>query len=51
MDFLKSVTEPIQEIAKRSSLRGLVDDYGHYTEEVLLLEGEVHLYRKPVRLS
>ncbi|KAF9511689.1 hypothetical protein BS47DRAFT_1468488 [Hydnum rufescens UP504] len=45
--FAGAVTEPIQEIAQRSSLRGLVDDYDHYTEEVLLLEGEVHLYRKP----
>jgi hypothetical protein len=51
MDFLKSVTEPIRQVAQRSSLRGLVDDYDHYTEEVLLLEGEVHAGRKPVRLS
>ncbi|KAF9520537.1 hypothetical protein BS47DRAFT_1287025 [Hydnum rufescens UP504] len=47
MDFLKSVTEPIRQVAQRSSLRGLVDDYDHYTEEVLLLEGEVHAGRKP----
>jgi len=47
MDFLKSVTEPIQEIALRSSLRGLIDDYDHYNEDVLLLEGETHLFRKP----
>ena len=49
MEFLKSVTEPIQEIALRSSLRGLVHDFDHYNEDVLLLEGETHLGRKPVR--
>lgn len=50
MDYLKSVIEPIKQIAPRSSLRGLVDDYDKHMEDVLLLEGETHLNRKPVSL-
>lgn len=48
MDYLKSVVEPIKQIAPRSALKGLVDDYESETADVLLLEGEIHLGRKPV---
>ena len=48
MDYLKSVVEPIKQVAPRSALKGLIDDYESVTEDVLLLEGEIHLYRKPV---
>ena len=51
MDYLKSVVEPLKQIAPISSLRGLVDDYDHFKEEVVLLEGETHLNRKPVCLQ
>ena len=49
MDYLKSVVEPIKQVAPRSALKGLIDDYGSETANVLLLEGETHLNRKPVR--
>lgn len=32
-------------------MKGFVDDFGRYTEDVLLLAGEVHNDRKPVRCS
>jgi hypothetical protein len=51
MDYLKSVVEPIKQLAPRTQLRGLVDDYDSKTEEVLLLAGETHLSRKPVSHS
>lgn len=51
MDYLKSVVDPIKQVAMRSTLKGLVDDYHNVSEEVLLLEGETHLNRKPVRLD
>ncbi|KAF8328121.1 uncharacterized protein EI90DRAFT_2926732 [Cantharellus anzutake] len=47
MDFLKSTVEPLKQITRREFLKGLVDDYDHLTEDVLLLEGETHLSRKP----
>lgn len=50
MDYLKSVVQPIKQVAPRSSLKGLVDDYAHLDENVVLLEGETHLNRKPVRV-
>lgn len=30
-------------------MRGLVDDFGHYREDVLLIRGELHDFRVPVR--
>ena len=45
---MKSVVDHMLEVAPRSQLRGLVDDYGEVDEQVLLLEGEIHLDRKPV---
>lgn len=51
MEYIKSVTFPIKQVAPRETLRGLWEDYGHLTEDVVLLEGEVHYQRKPVRSS
>lgn len=51
MDYLKSVIEPIKQVAPRTALRGFIDDYDHMDQDVVLLEGEIHLYRKPVSLS
>src|SRR5262245_56546017 len=48
MEYVKNVVNPIQQVAPRSSLRGLREDYGHLTADVVLLEGEVHSGRKPV---
>lgn len=48
---MKSVVDHMLEVAPRSQLRGLVDDYGGIEEEVLFLQGEIHLDRKPVSTS
>ncbi|EJT97837.1 hypothetical protein DACRYDRAFT_24792 [Dacryopinax primogenitus] len=47
IDLIKHVTEPIRQVAPTTMLRGLVDDWDNITDEVLVLEGEVHLWRKP----
>lgn len=47
MEMTKTVVEPIRQVAPRSMLRGWVDQFYDKTEDVLLLEGEVHLERKP----
>jgi hypothetical protein len=49
MDFMKHVVYPIRQAAPRDTLRGLQEDYGYLTADVVLLAGEVHLWRKPVR--
>lgn len=48
MEWLKSVVEPIKQVAPRSALKGLIDDYENEAADVLLLEGETHVGRKPV---
>ena len=48
MDHLKSTVGPQKQITPREHIKGLVDDYGDITEDVLHLEGETHLGRKPV---
>lgn len=48
MDYVKNVVNPIREIAPRETIRGLHEDYNHFEEDVVLLEGEVHYGRKPV---
>jgi hypothetical protein len=47
-DLSKAVVEPIVEVAPISSLRGFKDDFGSLEQEVVLLEGETHIGRKPV---
>lgn len=47
MDYTKTVVDPIRQVVPRSRVRGLVEDFT-VTAEVLLLEGETHLGRKPV---
>ncbi|KAG9125975.1 hypothetical protein FRC07_005383 [Ceratobasidium sp. 392] len=47
IEFMKSVVDHMLEVAPRSQLRGLVENYGWVDTEVLLLEGEIHLDRKP----
>lgn len=43
----KDVVVPIRQAAPRSQLRGLYDDFGFIEQDVLLLQGEVHLGRNP----
>jgi len=50
MDFLKNVVTPIKQVAPRDSIRGFVDDYYDFTEDVLLLRGEIHYERKPASM-
>ncbi|KAG8761886.1 hypothetical protein FRC11_012538 [Ceratobasidium sp. 423] len=47
MDYTKSVVEPIKQVAPRSRLRGMFDDYKDINTDVLVLAGETHLNRKP----
>ena len=49
MDYTKSVVEPMKQVAPRSRLRGMVEDYRDIDTDVLVLAGETHLNRKPVR--
>lgn len=48
-EFAKTIVDPARQIVPRSALRGLKDEYGHIEDDVLLIEGEIHLERKPVR--
>lgn len=48
MEWTKNVAQPIRQVAPRWSLRGLKEDFGELTADVVLLSGEVHLGRKPV---
>jgi hypothetical protein len=48
MDYVKNVVNPIKQVAPRDSIRGFVEDYYRFTEDVLLLKGEIHYERKPV---
>jgi hypothetical protein len=48
MEWTKNVAQPIWQVAPRLSLRGLKEDYGESTADVVLLAGEIHLGRKPV---
>ncbi|KAG6379179.1 hypothetical protein JVT61DRAFT_11621 [Boletus reticuloceps] len=50
MDYVKNVVGPIKQVAPRDSIRGFVDDYYDFTEDVLLLRGEIHYERKPASL-
>jgi hypothetical protein len=47
MDYTKSVITPIREVARHDSIHGFIQEYKNVTEDVFLLEGEIHLGRKP----
>ncbi|KIJ63298.1 hypothetical protein HYDPIDRAFT_29556 [Hydnomerulius pinastri MD-312] len=47
MDYVKNVVNPIRQVAPRDSIRGYAEDYYRFTEDVLLLKGEIHYERKP----
>jgi hypothetical protein len=49
MEYTKAVVDPIRQIVPRGQVRGFVEEYTIVDQEVLLLEGETHIYRKPVR--
>jgi len=46
-DYTKTVVDPLDQVVKRSSLVGWVDEYARETADVLVLAGETHLFRKP----
>jgi hypothetical protein len=46
-----TITHPIKQVAPRSSIRGFKDDYYHVDSDVVLLSGETHVWRKPVRIA
>jgi hypothetical protein len=46
-----TIIQPIKQVAPRSSIRGFKDDYYHVDSDVVLLSGETHVWRKPVRIS
>jgi hypothetical protein len=47
MDYTKAVIKPIREVARHDSIHGLIQEYKNVTQDVFLLEGEIHLNRKP----
>ena len=47
----KTIIQPIKQVAARSSIRGFKDDYYHLDSDVVLLAGETHVWRKPVRIA
>lgn len=47
LDYNKAVVEPSRQVAPLHELRGVANDWGHIDADVLLLEGEIHLHRKP----
>ncbi|KAH7921544.1 hypothetical protein BV22DRAFT_1019154 [Leucogyrophana mollusca] len=47
MEFVQDVVNPIRQATARHHLRSLLDDYGHLTEDIVFLKGEVHSGRKP----
>lgn len=47
-EFSKAVNNPGYEVTPLNMMRGFINDFGHHTEDVLLVEGELHGDRKPV---
>lgn len=47
MDYVKWVVDPTIEITPRNLVHGFVQQFGHFTEDVIVLKGEIHLHRKP----
>lgn len=48
MEFLRTVTKPGIQTAPCSQIQGLKDDFGSIIEDVILVEGETHVGRKPI---
>ena len=47
MDLTKTVIKPIKVIARHDSIHGFLQEYNNVSQDVFLLEGELHLGRKP----
>lgn len=47
VDLTKDVVTPIRKVAPYTKLRGFIEDYANLDHDVVLLEGEIHLNRKP----
>lgn len=50
-EWLKSVVRPIKQVAPLRTIRGWHEDYAFMDYDVIVLEGETHLGRKPVRTA
>ncbi|KZV87093.1 hypothetical protein EXIGLDRAFT_652513 [Exidia glandulosa HHB12029] len=46
-ELFKAPVFPIKQAVPQHRLRGMVEYYAHVNEDVVLLAGETHLYRKP----
>ncbi|EJU02245.1 hypothetical protein DACRYDRAFT_94635 [Dacryopinax primogenitus] len=46
MDFVKSVVHPTKQVGFSSALSGFIEEFGHVWQDVLHMEGELHLWRK-----
>jgi hypothetical protein len=51
LELDKTVTRPIRQVAPRSLIRGFKDDYYHVDTDLVLIEGNVHVGRKPVSIA
>ncbi|CED85562.1 hypothetical protein [Phaffia rhodozyma] len=47
MEYVRTVTDPIKQVALGENMKGWWNDYHHITDEVLYLQGEIHYWRKP----
>ncbi|KAG9045288.1 hypothetical protein FS837_006553 [Tulasnella sp. UAMH 9824] len=47
MDYLKSVVQPIKQVAPLRWVKGWYEDYKDQDTDIVVLEGETHLGRKP----
>ncbi|KAG8846768.1 hypothetical protein FRB96_001793 [Tulasnella sp. 330] len=47
MDYLKSVVQPIRQLTPINRIHGWLDEYSSVTDDILVIEGEIHLNRKP----
>jgi hypothetical protein len=46
----RAIIQPCKQVTARSSIRGFKDDYYHLDSDVVLLAGQTHIWRKPVRI-
>lgn len=51
MQFTKSVVEPIKQVAPMTVIKGFIEDYRNVTADIIFLEGEIHIDRRPVSRS
>ena len=47
MDYTKTVVKPIRVVARHDSIHGFIQEFKNVSQDVFLLEGVIHLGRKP----